>query len=760
MRNHFLTLVLIGCLCLTSQFAFAQISEGGTPISFSLDIDMRRGGMSTLEMPMVNNQALLIEDEIAKIENDPNPLFRFGYTINVDIDLKAAGIKKELSCGGNLWLLKIHSDGAYSINLIFDRFYLAEGSRFFIFNEDRTMVLGAFTPEVSNSLYSLFATELIQGSTIVLEYYEPAGSNGSIINISQVIHAYINTFSPGFGLSASCNIDVMCTLGNNWRNQQRSVCLIIMGNYSASGALVNNTRQDLTPYILTARHNFFDSNNHGNTPNRNPATAVFRFLYWRPNCNSGNPINYRSVTGATLRATYRSTDMALLELNTKPPLSWNLYYAGWDRTTTPAQNATAIHHPRGDAMKIAHDRNSVRAVTWPGNSQPTGALTHWRATFNNGIVQHGSSGSPLFNQNRRIVGQLHGNINNQCWGWDNNCFCRQTPVGEYGRFDLSWTGGGTNSTRLSSWLDPLETNYMTFNGRRAPYISGPNIVTTGTICETTFTLANIPQEAIDYNWWSSSSALQLMSPANLPTAKFRANPNVSGSQQATINFSFEHNDTQHTISRSVTTRAMPNIIGVFTLPGHHTTITPLACRPYYFGAHAYLGTPFYIWRLYAPLSDFGPIGPTMYSGQFTYNFPVTFFDVGLHALTLSVQDACGANVVSPPHSFWVQENWSPWDCPPSISFTYYPNPANDMLTIEFGDPDPEHLQSRGTLDKYSFDIKLFNHDGRKVRHTSWDTERSSRKIHIDLRNLPEGTYFLHVEGNGQVQKKQIIIQRN
>jgi hypothetical protein len=37
-RKHILILILTGSLCLMSKSVFGQISEGGTPVSFSLDI--------------------------------------------------------------------------------------------------------------------------------------------------------------------------------------------------------------------------------------------------------------------------------------------------------------------------------------------------------------------------------------------------------------------------------------------------------------------------------------------------------------------------------------------------------------------------------------------------------------------------------------------------------------------------------------------------------------------------------------------------
>jgi len=443
----------------------AQISDGGHPFSFSLDLDIRE--VSTLFMPPVNVEELIREDEELSKDKTPRP-FRFGYVIDADIDLKRFGTLKQLDNGDKLWLLKIHSENAYSINLIYNHFRLSRGSKLFIYNEDRSMVLGAFTPEVSNNQYNEFATDLVQGNTIILEYYEPEYSNDGVINISQVIHSYINTFSStfsaGLGRSAECNIDINCQLGSIY--ERRAISLIVMGNYFCSGCLINNTKQDLTPYFLTARHCFYNINTGQPYTDRSMATSIFRFLYWRPYCGSGNPVNWVSITGSSMRANYVITDFLLLQLLSTPPRSYNLYYGGWDRISIPAQNATGLHHPRGDAMKFCYTSNPVTpvAVTIWNNST---TLSHWRATFTQGIAQHGSSGSPLFNQHHKIVGQLTGNQNDICGPNEsaNLCHCIQTPIGEYGRFDLSWNGSGFNGERLSNYLDPTpSTNQMALGG--------------------------------------------------------------------------------------------------------------------------------------------------------------------------------------------------------------------------------------------------------------------------------------------------------
>ena len=251
-----------------------------------------------------------------------------------------------------------------------------------------------------------------------------------------------------------------------------------------SGCLVNNTQQDFTPYILTARHCIFPNNGHIQTFTL--ATIIFRFQYWKPNCGSGTPPTNFSITGATLRAHHAPADFALVELNSMPPVNWNLYYAGWDRTTAPAQNATTIHHPQADAMKISHEQHPVVVVNQTVGGQ---VLSFWRVQhFEQGTAQGGSSGSPLFNQNHRIVGQAIGRhiSPNPCAGLTgaalNTCDCNN-PIEDYGRFDISWTGGGTNATRLSNWLDPNSTGVTILNGVCPPvdFINKPSVTTPTTV---------------------------------------------------------------------------------------------------------------------------------------------------------------------------------------------------------------------------------------------------------------------------------------
>jgi len=102
-----------------------------------------------------------------------------------------------------------------------------------------------------------------------------------------------------------------------------------------------------------------------------------------------------------------------------------------------------------------------QTTNWGGQFGSTPAGSHWKVVPDYGIFQGGSSGSPLLDTNKRIVGQLHGgNASPQ-----NPCLILNAY---FGRFDLSWSQGTLPETRLKEWLDPGNTNASTQNGYAQP----------------------------------------------------------------------------------------------------------------------------------------------------------------------------------------------------------------------------------------------------------------------------------------------------
>jgi hypothetical protein len=181
----------------------AQVAEDGVPYSFSFQVD---DDIPAVIMPGIDLMALLAEDEIEEAEGMP---FRFGAPFDIDLGLNNSGKWDTLSNGDRLWRIKIVCPGAYSTNLIYSRYWLPENARFYIYNEDKSTVLGAFTAR-NNKEHGKFATGLLRGDACILEYNEPGSVNQpGRIDVSRVVHGYKDILA-GFGDSGSCNNNVNC----------------------------------------------------------------------------------------------------------------------------------------------------------------------------------------------------------------------------------------------------------------------------------------------------------------------------------------------------------------------------------------------------------------------------------------------------------------------------------------------------------------------------------------------------------------------
>ena len=261
---------------LTFNILLAQISLEKTPKSLLFDLN---NSIPDIAMPTINEDILWQQD---MIENDKNIPFRFGAPIDVSFNLNNSGLWEETELG-RVWRLSITSDNAYSINLLYDRFIIPDGAEMFVYDENMNTVLGAFT-SLNNKAHETFSTAPTKGSNTIVEYFEPydADFNGEI-QISRVVHAYKDVFYPDesrdYGDSGSCNNNVNCPEFADWADEVRSVAMILSGGgfRLCTGSLVNNVRQDLTPYFLTANHCLGGE-----------SSWIFMFNYESPGCNNQN----------------------------------------------------------------------------------------------------------------------------------------------------------------------------------------------------------------------------------------------------------------------------------------------------------------------------------------------------------------------------------------------------------------------------------------------------------------------------------------
>ena len=397
----------------------------------------------SITMPIVDVDALLIEDEENVGIGVP---MRFAHSFDVDLGLNNSGTWEEMDDGTLIWRLGIHSPGAYGMKVLFDAYWLPEGAELYVFSKEEDMSIGPYTNE-QNHEDGAFENPLVKSDYIVVEYYQPANTKATPqLNINKVFHAYrdIHDFY-GEQDNRDCGDNVACSSANAYENQVNSVIYMEIGPWVCSAALVNNTSQDLKPYVLLAYHCVEDD---GSVGSHN--YFHFYFNHESSSCSGSSGYYGHSETGSYIRSwgNMNTSDFALLEMDDDPSSSWDPYFAGWSRYTSSPTISTGIHHPGGGAKKINFDNDTAYGCNWYGNS------THWCLNWDDGGTAGGSSGSPIFNSDKRIVGQLTGGSGGDCGN----------GTDYYGKFSKSWSNGNSSSSRLKDWLDPGNSSVYTLDG--------------------------------------------------------------------------------------------------------------------------------------------------------------------------------------------------------------------------------------------------------------------------------------------------------
>ena len=440
-------LLFVGALFI-SLSSYAQISLPTLPYSFS----------HRLEKPLLferltrpNAPGLLhVTSPVGEIDApSKHDEFEFGTEIFVNYHTQNSGTWETLPNGDRLWRLGITSDSACSLNLLFDCFFLPEGGTLHIYTADGDYLLGAFTA-ANNQPSGQFATSLLPGGSVVLEYYEPkAARYQAAIHLSTVVHGYKDFYfvNGKYGLSGSCNIDINCSEGSGCQDVKKAVCLILYrSRILCTGTLINNVLQDKTPYLLTAYHCL---------SGKEVSQFVFIFNHEAISCGSQTYTDGYAINGAQIVDMGYNSDFALLKLSSAPPLHYHVYYAGWDARDTTSGNSCCIHHPSGDVKKISLCRQPLQSSDNQGDS----GSTHWKVPcWSMGTTETGSSGSALFNRNNQVIGQLDGGT----------ASCLDTTGFDvFGKFSASWERQESSAYGLRHWLDPLNSGITVCNGLNA-----------------------------------------------------------------------------------------------------------------------------------------------------------------------------------------------------------------------------------------------------------------------------------------------------
>ncbi len=440
----------LSLLLLSAGALRGQITEGGFPFSLSLSLNTP----APVLLPALDLEAARAEDA-ARPEQQ-----RFAAPVPADVSPASQGEWSDVP-GGRIWRCALQAPNGGGMVLLFDRFSLPQGARFFAFTPGGDQVWGAFTAK-SGTSSGKFLIGPVPGREVILELFvsdkttEPAD-----VHLNRVDVAYDVSVAGllGFDDALPCHVNVNCPEGADWQTEKKGVARILMvfsnGAGWCTGTLIANADGTKEPYFLSAHH--------CQLIGLNPDFSMWRFDFDYESATCANPTTEpirRSVLGCQRISFREETDFMLLKMNAIPA-NYNLYFNGWTRSTTPPASTTHIHHPVGDIKKITHDNQAPtvypQLIDWGGVFGISPVNTHWSVIPEVGVYQPGSSGCPLFDPNKRIIGQLHGgNADPQ-----DNCIIINSF---FGRFDLSWDQGTTPASRLKDWLDPGNTNKNTVDG--------------------------------------------------------------------------------------------------------------------------------------------------------------------------------------------------------------------------------------------------------------------------------------------------------
>jgi len=447
--RHLLKYLMILILLLVAQSTLAQLSRGGEPVK----TDRLKSSFQWINLDDNRAVELMLEDQADAIRGIKNR--RIAREIPVSLNPERDGTWEGMPDGTRVWRLGIRANGARALGIIFNRYFLEEGARLFLYDPMKKKVLGAYT-QLNNKSTAMLPVSYLPGEELVIQLELPVGlADYGELQVGTVRFSHFPVFQDKslnddyFGRADTCNIDINCPPGADFQELKRSVVRMV-SNEICTGVLVNNTKEDGKPYIYTAAHCIFDRITGEYQP------AVFYFNYDSPSCDGPDGNDQFSIAGATLVATgdtsenprdADSLDFALLELSVTPPDSFLVYYAGWNRGKTPAQNTTTIHHPRGDVKKISSDDDPPETSYHQADYLPELVkYSHWRILeWDLATTEWGSSGSPLFDQDQRVVGNLTGGAA--------NCV---NPVNDYyTKFDYAWDYYDDPAKQLKHWLDPF-----------------------------------------------------------------------------------------------------------------------------------------------------------------------------------------------------------------------------------------------------------------------------------------------------------------
>jgi hypothetical protein len=404
-------------------------------------------------LPPLDAQPLLDEDaqRAAATTQKADPrvaVIRAFRTVSAPHRLVAGARGVETMPDGSLvWSAEFGSPGAVGLRVHVSRCDLPEGATLVAYDAaEPTEAYGPFEARGPDGTGEFFLPTVF-GETERVEIRVPAKSAGKRLTFTadRLAQRYRERaegmadprIGTGTTKAAGCNNNVACDASYVVDVARAVATMEIVatdGVYLCTGALLNDSDVSTSiPYFLTAHHCLSSETEAKNTE--------FYFDYRAATCDGFPPplSSVPRVSGATLLATSSTSDFTLMRLTGTMPS--NRFFCGWTASKQQTgEPIVGVHHPGGTHMRISYGT----LLDPDGNFH--------QVQWSSGVTAPGSSGSPLFNSAKQVIGQLYGGAS--------SC-ADPTGIDEYGRFDRTyswvsqWLGAGVDAPAMDSF-DPAD----------------------------------------------------------------------------------------------------------------------------------------------------------------------------------------------------------------------------------------------------------------------------------------------------------------
>ena len=395
-----------------------------------------------------------------------------GFVIPTSVDFFEVA-RRQNDGAFETWTLQVEAPGALATCVYFDDFHLPAGAKlWFETPEERYAQKWVEGPVTSfeNNEHRRWTNNEVPGDALVMKYQVPLGvvepaslginGIGFFARHQRFPHPWMTSMERG-GAEA-CQVDVNCPEGDSWECEKDAVVKLRIsqegGIFLCSGAMVNNTAKDCRQLMLTSFH-CADAADEEDWP-----YFKVQFNYEFSECGGVSSVNSHTRTGVIhltdsddmVNDVIDGSDFLLVEVEDPIDEDWEPFFAGWDASGFNGHGGVGIHHPSGDRKKISTYTNSLI------NSNAYAIGAHWRVTWvstetNHGVTEGGSSGSPIFEENHRILGTLTGGAS----------FCDNPNAPDYyGKMSYHWDGANPipDSLKLHAFLDPIQSGEEKMDG--------------------------------------------------------------------------------------------------------------------------------------------------------------------------------------------------------------------------------------------------------------------------------------------------------